>query len=289
MENQAQIKQSLRMEKHKIKALIDKYAHLLKLLEDGVIPASQPYISTYKAKSFEDFIAANKRPRYTLKEELSRDIKILKQQLKEVVRDEYSVMRKQHRLQRHSAKKKLTQLLKERVETPDGAIDTAALQEARDIARHLVDQSLFALKANSSSVAALQNLLDDVTDYLLLGADGAGSLVVQVFEQFRISGDEIHKKTEQSFRRKPTVKNYEKVIAARAASQMLGGRGENTRAGWKPAGNKLYRIARGDSLSIISKRFYGSGEFWDVLFEHNHGVIGFDPNSVPVGVNIRIP
>lgn len=55
-----------------------------------------------------------------------------------------------------------------------------------------------------------------------------------------------------------------------------------------PPGQKTYTITREDTLWEISKKFYGKGASWRVIYDANRALIP-DPDRPPAGVTIRIP
>lgn len=54
-------------------------------------------------------------------------------------------------------------------------------------------------------------------------------------------------------------------------------------------GGQIYTVARGDNLSKIAKRFYGSSVLWRGIYEANRDVIGSDPNYILPGQQLVIP
>ena len=51
---------------------------------------------------------------------------------------------------------------------------------------------------------------------------------------------------------------------------------------------RMYVVVRGDSLSKISKTFYGNANSWKRIFEANRDVID-DPDMIQPGWRLRIP
>ncbi len=51
---------------------------------------------------------------------------------------------------------------------------------------------------------------------------------------------------------------------------------------------QTYVVAKGDSLSKIAKRFYGSAGEWKRIFEANTDVLK-DPNKIFPGQKLKIP
>ena len=50
-----------------------------------------------------------------------------------------------------------------------------------------------------------------------------------------------------------------------------------------------YVVKEGDSLYKISKRFYGMGFLWRIIYNRNKITIGVNPNLILEGQVLRIP
>jgi nucleoid-associated protein YgaU len=55
-----------------------------------------------------------------------------------------------------------------------------------------------------------------------------------------------------------------------------------------PAGGQTYTVVKGDSLSKIAKRFYGSAGEWKKIYEANKDQIK-NPDLIHPGQTFRIP
>ncbi len=55
-----------------------------------------------------------------------------------------------------------------------------------------------------------------------------------------------------------------------------------------PAGSRVHQVARGETLSAIAQRYYGSSSAWRFLYESNRSVIA-NPNQLSVGTTLVIP
>jgi nucleoid-associated protein YgaU len=55
-----------------------------------------------------------------------------------------------------------------------------------------------------------------------------------------------------------------------------------------PAGPRIHVVASGDSLSSISRRYYGTANRWTEILEANRGTIA-NPNVLVVGTPLRVP
>ena len=49
-----------------------------------------------------------------------------------------------------------------------------------------------------------------------------------------------------------------------------------------------YKLGAGETLTMVSKRFYETKDLWPYLVMHNRHIIK-NPNRVPSGTTIRIP
>jgi nucleoid-associated protein YgaU len=53
-------------------------------------------------------------------------------------------------------------------------------------------------------------------------------------------------------------------------------------------GEQTYTVAKGDTLSHISKQFYGSANKWNAIFEANRDQLD-DPDKIQPGQVLKIP
>ena len=93
---------------------------------------------------------------------------------------------------------------------------------------------------------------------------------------------------ESTFRRNPKAANFDKFLRSRSLTQQLGGSDQPKRQGWKSA-NTTHTVASGDTLSGLSKKYYGNPGFWDFIYLENYGSIGDNARSLKIGVELRIP
>jgi nucleoid-associated protein YgaU len=52
---------------------------------------------------------------------------------------------------------------------------------------------------------------------------------------------------------------------------------------------RTYRVAAGDTLSLIAARTMGDGAQWQRIYELNRDLIGANPERLQLGVELRIP
>lgn len=58
-----------------------------------------------------------------------------------------------------------------------------------------------------------------------------------------------------------------------------------------PAGSgaqQTYKVEKGDNLSVISKRFYGTSKYWKRIYEANRDTIE-NPDLIYPGQTLRLP
>lgn len=66
--------------------------------------------------------------------------------------------------------------------------------------------------------------------------------------------------------------------SVRSTEQIVGG----------GSGQQTYTIEKGDTLSQISKRFYGKAKYWNAIFEANRDQLK-DPDRIFPGQTIKLP
>ena len=80
---------------------------------------------------------------------------------------------------------------------------------------------------------------------------------------------------------KPDFSNVESKVTS--TEEITGGEG-----GGGGTGAQTYTIEKGDTLSAVSKRFYGKAKFWRQIFEANRDTIE-DPDRIFPGQTITLP
>jgi LysM repeat protein len=48
-------------------------------------------------------------------------------------------------------------------------------------------------------------------------------------------------------------------------------------------------VARGDSLSGLAAKYYGTVEYWPLLWDMNRNLVGPNPNRIPPGMRLNVP
>jgi hypothetical protein len=150
-----------------------------------------------------------------------------------------------------------------------------------------VERSIEEVKKNPSK-KALRGLVGDIAVLQLYGTDeekekeGMNAAVE--------CGGILKDKSEKTFRSTPTKESFEKLLESKVDYQALGGSEEDPLRGvrrLRPPGP--YTVAPSDTLSSISKMFYGSEGYWDVIYMNNVRVIGNNPDFIHPGITLHIP
>jgi len=50
-----------------------------------------------------------------------------------------------------------------------------------------------------------------------------------------------------------------------------------------------YSVIPGDTLRLISEKYYGVRDLSPIIYEANMGVIGANPNTIEIGMELAIP
>ena len=80
---------------------------------------------------------------------------------------------------------------------------------------------------------------------------------------------------------RPDFSNVQTKVTSTEA--MVGGEGSGG-----GTGAQTYTIEKGDTLSAVSKRFYGKAKFWRQIFEANRDTIEY-PDRIFPGQTIHLP
>lgn len=90
-----------------------------------------------------------------------------------------------------------------------------------------------------------------------------------------------------------TLKEYREVsirqIKVETATKKATISAPVSRTDTSPSGGQTYTVVKGDCLWNISKKFYGSGSRYTVIYNANKAVIGGNPNLIYPGQVLTIP
>lgn len=168
----------------------------------------------------------------------------------------------------------------------DADTSKVAMEVVQSSARKLVDDAKKVFLKKPSPAAATA-LIGEIANNELLGGESAMAYIdAKIVPKLK----ELAEAAERRFRATPTKENCEAMIDADYAYRDAGGPGLPD----PPRG--LRRIKQGttrpfgpkDMLSAVSKEYYGSFSYWDVIVKANHGVFR-DPDRPQANTTITIP
>jgi nucleoid-associated protein YgaU len=161
-----------------------------------------------------------------------------------------------------------------------------ALVGVQAAAEKLVERAKQDLAAKPTS-ANLRNLLRSAARAAVVGNEDAAATAIADVAPWAEKQRDL---AEARFRKSPTSENFKILYHADANCIRLGGRPMPAR----PAGlqrvkaGDSHKLAPGESLSLVSKTYYGSFSYWDVIARANVDLIkNFD--FPPAGVILKIP
>jgi hypothetical protein len=132
----------------------------------------------------------------------------------------------------------------------------------------------------------LKFLLDKAAKAALIGTSDNALKIDDVLEE---NAETVLKNAEEIFRRNPTVDNFRAMEEAEGFAVGLG----KQPLAYPPAGlppvspGIIHPVAPGDTLSGISKKYFGSPGYWDVIYRKNRGLIK-NPDAPAPGTKLVI-
>ncbi len=280
--SRAQVHQRLhaiRTAQKNIRDRIKQIQEQLKRLESE--PGSPVWVTFRRTQNVEEL-----RSRFpTLPKALQHDVQMLKSQTRDLQRQALHVRTHAAQQASHDFKKRLEEALK-RAEQ-HGTMPESELATLRSDGETVLKQFVGILDSNPSP-KNIGLVLSELEIPLLLGADSEGGACGDAARAVSRASERIVERRERAFRQNAGEANFDKLLQARALAQQVGGKSQETPAGWKPV-NKTHIVAPGDTLAEISKRYYKKPGFWDIIYIENYGVIGDDVRSLRVGTTLKIP
>lgn len=279
----------IRAQQEAIRRQIAHIERQLEKLEDIPLDQQRTYL-TFERVSFEEFVKRAKQPQPPLALALEQDLILLHRRLKELQGHERRALVREEVAASNEALEAMMDAELRRAEKT-GSLDPAkiaALQEAWLRALRAKRGALKAEPTRANARALLKELGRGMSAGLdTTGADakGANSDLGDVTEKWT-------KKARDNFRRIPSKQNLGRYLDEASLAQAMGG-GDRTRMleappqRVRPGGTRV--VQKGDTLSGISKEYYGSTAYWDVIYFENYKVIGSDPDRPAVGATLKIP
>lgn len=95
---------------------------------------------------------------------------------------------------------------------------------------------------------------------------------------------------ESNFQQNRTVASFDKPQCVKQLTMQAGGSLREKSAGCRGAKpGTVHTVSKGDSLAGISRQYYGSPGYWDMIYAENNGIIGNNPEHLRVGLKLVIP
>jgi len=243
-------------------------------------PSTQPWASFKRISKISDL----RSPHRTLKDALRHDLLILKSQWRDL---KQPAVRQRAVEARANFRSMAYRTLKEAEK--QGSLDQGRQDALIKESERVLGMFVGILVTNPSG-KNIYAVLKQLEDTLLLGGDSSGGACHRAFQTLTIAGGKLDTKAETAFRKNPKVENFVKLLHARESDILLGGSIKWKPDGWRPAkSGTVHIVAKGDTLSGISQRYYGSPGYWDVIYLENSDVIVDSPDDLKVGWHLKIP
>lgn len=161
-----------------------------------------------------------------------------------------------------------------------------AMKTVQKASRKLVDDAKTTFLKKPTPAAATA-LMGEIANNEMLGGESATAYIDQHIVP---KLTELAAAAERAFRNNPTTANCEAMFNAEYACVQAGGAplADPPKGLRRIKQGKSRRFGPRDMLSAVSKEYYGSWSYWDVLIRHNWGVFS-DPESPQTDTAITIP
>jgi hypothetical protein len=157
-------------------------------------------------------------------------------------------------------------------------------------ARQTMRASLRLLDKNPSR-RNIRAALNAAGDYMKAGGDESGSK--EAFKALAKAAARRYRRAEHDFRKNPNGQNLKRLLRAHAQGDVLcqgfmefPPKPQGLRVSWP---ERTHVVKKGETLPTISKLYYGSEEYWDIIFVANYGLIGDNYKHLRPDVALYIP
>lgn len=267
---------STRNEQKRIRQQIAQIKQQLKRVES--LPGTQPWVSFERAQTIQEL----KSSFPTLKDALRHDLLILRLKLR-------YLNSKARILEANKAKQVFDKEVDEKLKDAEkkGVLSEKViadlLSKAESVLRKFVD-----ILITNPTEENIGNVLVNLEQLVLLGSSADGGAAGEAFRAIARASETIVDQKEKTFRKIPTVDNFDKLLESKKNAKLVGGNPQVQPTGYKPA-NTFHRVNPRESLSEIARRYYGNSSYWDVIYLENFDIIGNNPDRPPVGITLKIP
>jgi hypothetical protein len=265
----------------------------LEYLNEHHVPDRHAWMSFEGASNFEDWVKRNQQelalPR-SLREALCHDLRLLRLHLQDLDAEARRLSYQSGR----GADVATTEMFVRDARTlalhdhESGTLDRQMLAAVRRDAERGLARWVAAVDQDPST-KNLKGAFAFIRERVPLGLDGD-----TVRRGLTSLGNGVAKRmrfAEARFRAQPTVANLEQYLGTVRTYAALGGETPISRP---PAMKRLrsegsYAVKTGDTLTAISKLFYGSEGYWEFILFANLKAIGKDPGRLRPGTELAIP
>ncbi len=287
----AQNIRTVRKEIKLVRKLIQQRIDKLLWINTQKIPGSQPFMRMEHIRSTEEWCRKSKinlsNPS-SYREELRQQIEQLKRLLKNLQTSQRKLHAKNIRSQIGRTRQKIGRSLREFekkiIQSED---DPEMWNDIHEMARRNTHHALSQLKTNPSR----QNVkvaLSSFSDEIAMGIC-EGERYFSINETINNAVKERLQDAEERFRRIPSVENFIALFREVERAQRFLGDAQPEHAGWKPANDVVHKVKKGDTLSGLSKKYYGKTYFWDIIFLKNAHLFDSNFRLLPKVQTIIIP
>ena len=287
----AQNIRTVRKEIKLVRKLIQQRIDKLLWVKKQKIPGSQPFVRMKRVSSTEEWCRKSKiylsNP-LPYKEELRQQIEQLKRLLKNLQASQRRLHAKNIRIQIGRTRQKIGRSLREiEKKIIQSEEDPEMWNDIHEMARRNTQRALSQLKTNPSR----QNLkiaLSSFSDEIAMGIC-EGERYFSINDKINNAVKERLKDAEKRFRCIPSVENFLALFREVERAQRFLGDAQPEHAGWKPANDAVHKVRKGDTLSGLSKKYYGKTYFWDIIFLKNAHLFDANFRLLPKVQTIIIP
>ena len=243
-------------------------------------PSTHPWISYKRVTKISEL----RSPHRTLKDALRHDLLTLKAQLRDLNKQSNQLRAAQVRA---NFGRKANKILKEAEK--QGYLDPEKQETLIKESERALRKLTGILGANPSG-KNIDAILGQLQDNICIGGDDSSDANRRAWQALRMAGGKLDKKADKNFRKNPKAENFDKLLHAKEFNMLIGGKIKWKPDGWQPADpGTIHKVAKGDTLSGISQKYYKNPGYWDVIYLENSHIIGENPNDLKIGLQLKIP
>lgn len=229
-----------------------------------------------------------KAPPPKLREELVKELTALRGQMRTLKLRERNLARRAQRRRQADQKsvafeKQLKKVLEEAEKR--GSLEGDELAEVLDGSEKVLANYVNILRTNPS-IDNIDTVLQHMVTPFLLGADALQGTSSEALNELGRASVVLAKRAEEDFQKVPSVGNFDRLLSRQVLRMQVGGEG-NWHLPEPPRVGKKHTVASGETLSGISKHYYGDPGYWPTIYMQNF--TDLDPKKLKPGTMLLIP